>query len=214
MLAQLETLRNAMRDFAVREEKLNSDLRTRSTIETRAFDAAREKQKTDAAEAMAKAEADFKAAKETRNARFEKRKSRLNDAHNKARKRVLDEVNKYEADIKYSVQSGSIEAERVRDENLIASANALEDFNRRATETANRFGELEVSAKSAFGGYGGFKKLLDPNREWPQPDLSGDENQLLGQLEQLEKKLEGDLGRFRTRFPAMIFRFPPIWLWG
>lgn len=203
-----------MRDFAAREEKLNGDLRTRSTIETRAFDAAREKQKTEAAEAMAKAEADYKGAKDTRNALFEKRKTRLNDAHNKARKHVLDEINKYEGDIKYSVQTGSIEAERVRDENLTASANALEDFNRRATETANRFGELELSAKKAFGGYGRFKKLLEPDREWPQPDLSGDENQLLEQLQQLEKKLEGDLGRFRARFPAVIFRFLPIWLWA
>ena len=203
-----------MRDFAAREEKLTGDLRTRSTIETRAFDAAREKQKTEAAEAMARAEADFQAAKEARNARFEKRKNRLNDAHHKARKRILDDVNKYEADIKYSVQTGSLEAERVRDENLTASANALEDFNRRTTETANRFGVLEDSANKAFGGYGRFKKLLDPDREWPQPDLSSDENQLLEQLQQLEKKLEGDIARFRTRFPAVIFRFLPIWLWA
>ena len=107
-----------------------------------------------------------------------------------------------------------MEAERLRDENLLKSANALEDFNRRATESYNRFALLEASAKKAFGGYGGFKKLLASDREWPQPDLSADENQLLEQLQQLEKKLENDLHRFRTRFPAFVFRFLPIWLWA
>lgn len=203
-----------MRDFAAREEKLSADLRARSAVETRAFDIAREKQSTEAAETMAKAEANFQSAQEARNLRFERRKTRLNEAHHKARKRILDEINKYEADIKYNVQTGSLEAERLRDENLLKSANALEDFNRRATESYNRFALLEASAKKAFGGYGGFKKLLASDREWPQPDLSADENQLLEQLQQLEKKLENDLHRFRTRFPAFVFRFLPIWLWA
>ena len=212
LLALLETLRGAMRDFAAREEKLNSDFRTRSGVEIRAFEVAKEKQTTSAAEGMTKGEADFQSAKEQCHARFERRKARLNRAHNNARKRVLDEISKQEADIKYAVQTGSLEAERVRDDKISATAAALEDFNRRATETNDRFAVLEISTRKAFRGYGGFKKLLATDREWPRPDLSGDENQLLEELNRLEEKIGDDLGRYRRRFPAAIFRFLPIWL--
>ena len=64
MLALLETLRSAMRDFAAREEKLSADLRARSAVETRAFDIARKKHATEAAETMAKAVANFQSAQE------------------------------------------------------------------------------------------------------------------------------------------------------
>ncbi len=214
MVALLDALKNAMRDFAAREEKLNADFRARSTVETRAFDAAKEKQTTVATEATAKAEVNFQERKTQAKARFEQRKTKINSAHIAARKRVLDAIGQQEADIKYSVQSGSLEAERVRDEKLTASAGEFADFNRRTTETADRFGQLEASAQKAFGGYGKFKKLLAEDREWPQPDLSGNENQLLDELQRLEKKTGDDIGRFRGLFPASIFRVLPIWVWG
>jgi S-DNA-T family DNA segregation ATPase FtsK/SpoIIIE len=125
----------------------------------------------------------------------------------------MEGISKQEADIKYSVQTGSLEAERVRDEKLLAAANALEDFNRRGGESQNRIADLEESAAKSFGGYGKFRKLLAPDREWPQPDLSGDENQLIVELHRLKKKIADDIGRFRRLFPAAIFRFLPIWLW-
>jgi len=214
MVALLETLKNAMRDFAAREEKLNTDFRTRSAMETRAFDIAKDQQSASAADTIAKAESEFDAATEQSKTHFEQRKTKLNQAHINARKRVLDQISQQEADIKYSVQTGSIEAERVRDEKLTAAAAALEDFNRRVGESQNRIVELEASANKAFGGYGKFRKLLAPDREWPQPDLSGDENQLLEELNRLEKKIGDDIGRFRGLFPALIFRILPIWLWG
>ena len=214
MVALLETLKNAMRDFAAREEKLNADFRGRSAIETRAFDVAKNQQSTAAADTIAKAESEFDAATQQAGARFEQRKARLNQAHINARKRVLDKISQQEADIKYSVQTGSLESERVRDEKLTATADALGDFNRRVGESQNRIVELEASAHKAFGGYGKFRKLLAPDREWPQPDLSADENQLLEELNRLEKKIGDDIRRFGGLFPAVIFRFLPIWLWG
>ncbi|HEX4263055.1 MAG TPA: FtsK/SpoIIIE domain-containing protein [Verrucomicrobiae bacterium] len=204
MLALLDTLKNAMRDFAARDDKLNADFRARSGVETRAFNIAKEKQTTDAAEIIAKAEADFQTAKENARTRFEQRKAKLNQAHIRLRKHVLDQISQQEADIKYNVQTGSLEAERVRDEKLTAAANALEDFNRRTAETSERFAGLEESARKALGG--GFRKLLAPEREWPQPDLSPDENQLLDELLRLEKKIGDDLERFRGLFPVGLFR--------
>jgi len=214
MVALLETLKNALRDFAAREDKLNSDFRTRSAVESRAFDAAKNNQSASSAETIAKATADFEASTAQAVARFDQRKARLNQAHINARKRVMDDITQQEADIKYSVQTGSLEAERVRDENLVATAAAFEDINRRVGESQNRFAELEVSAHKAFSGYSGFRKLLGADREWPQPDLSPDENQLLAELNRLEKKIGDDISRFRGLFPAAIFRALPIWLWG
>lgn len=214
MLALLETLKSAMRDFAAREEKLNADYRARSAAEIRAYDNSIKNQATEGEEATAKLEVNYQETKTRAKARFEQRKAKINSAHIAARKRVLDEIGQQEAEIKYSVQSGSLEAERVRDEKLAASASAVEDFNRRTTEISNRFGHLEASAQKAFGGYGKFKKLLASDREWPQPDLSGDQNQLLDELQRLEKKTEDDIARFRGLFPASIFRALPIWVWG
>src|SRR6185437_13447934 len=173
MVALLDTLKNAMRDFAAREDKLNADFRTRSAVETRAFDAAKDKQSTEAADTIAKATADFDAASSHAASQFEQRKARLNQAHINARKRVLDAITQQEADIKYSVQSGSLEAERVRDEKLSATAAALQDFERRTNESGARFAVLEEAAQKAFGGYGRCRKLLAPDHQWPQPDLSG-----------------------------------------
>jgi hypothetical protein len=74
MLALLETLKNAMRDFAAREEKMNADFRARSAVETRAFDIAKEQQTASATETIAKAEGDFDAASERAKTQFEQRK--------------------------------------------------------------------------------------------------------------------------------------------
>ncbi len=214
MVALLDALKSAMGDFAAREEKLNTDFRSRSIVETRAFGIEKEKQAMDAAETLAKVEAEFQSSKQQLHARYERRKVRLSKAHINARKIVLDGISKTESDIKYSVQTGSLEAERVRDETLGSTAAAFEDFNRRATETYQRFGLLEESAKKAFGGYGKFKKLLATDREWPQPDLSGDENQQLDELHRLEKKIDDDVSRLKSSFPGVIFRVLPIWLWA
>ena len=204
MVALLETLKNALRDFAAREEKLNADFRTRSAVETRAFDAAKTKQATEAAETLAKAKADFDVASETASTRFERRKALLNQAHINARKRVLDAITQHEADIKYSVQSGSLEAERVRDEKLTASAAAFEELNRLVGESQGRFAELEATAQKVLGGY---SKLLAPDHDWPQPDLSRDENQLFEELNRLEKKIGEDLSRFRSLFPMAMLTY-------
>jgi hypothetical protein len=214
MLALLDALKNAMRDFAAREEKLNADFRARSGVEIKAFDIATETQTNAAAESLANEEAGFQAAKERATVRFEQRKTKLNAAHIRLRKQVLDQISQQEADIKYSVQSGSLEAERVRDEKIAAAAATLEDFNRRTTETSNRIAQLEADARKAFGGYGGFRKLLASDREWPQPDLSADENQLFDELVRLEEKISRDIKSFRSLFPAAIFRILPIWLWA
>src|SRR5947208_9046751 len=103
MVAWLDALKNALRDFAAREDKLNSDFRTRSAVETRAFDAAKDKQTTAAAETIAQAIAGFDAASEKTTARFERRKEVLNQAHINARRCVMDAITQQEADIKYSV---------------------------------------------------------------------------------------------------------------
>src|SRR3954467_14136391 len=103
MLALLETLKSAMRDFDGREEKMNADFRARSAVETRAFDTAKEKQTAVATETIAKAEANFEAATERTKSQFETRKATLNQAHINVRKRVLDQISQQEADIKYGV---------------------------------------------------------------------------------------------------------------
>ena len=85
MVALLETLKNAMRDFAAREDKLNSDFRSRSAVETRAFDTAKTKRTTELEEESAKVEANYNSAKDQAVARFEQRKASVDHVESAGR---------------------------------------------------------------------------------------------------------------------------------
>ena len=59
MLALLDALKNAVEDFAVREEKLNEDFEARSAAGLNAFESAKLEQQAKQAEALAAAETAF-----------------------------------------------------------------------------------------------------------------------------------------------------------
>ena len=71
---------------------------------------------------------------------------------------------------------------------------------------------LETAARRAFRGYGRFRRLLSPKRKWPEPDLSPDENALFSQLQKIQTKISGDLGRFGKLSCRKFFKFVPFWL--
>jgi len=172
MLALLDKLRGAVRDFAAREQKLNGAFRAKSAAELQAFEAAKLEQTSGLAERVDGAEAAFQTQKTQCQSGFERRKDRINRAHAAVRKRVMDGIREQEGHGKYKVQQGVMETERRRDADLAAAAAALEEFKHKLSETRDAFVLLESESQKTFRGYGKLRRLLACNRQWPEPDLS------------------------------------------
>ena len=92
MLARLDALKNVIRDFTAREEKLNGEFRVQSSAALNAFAARNQAQESAAAALETNAAAALEAEKHRCNLRFERRKVRINRAHAAVSKRVMNEI--------------------------------------------------------------------------------------------------------------------------
>jgi hypothetical protein len=211
-LALLDRLRSAIQDFAAREEKLAGEFRTRSAAEAKAFDAATQRQESRLAVAIADAEDAFEVEKDKRRSKFEKRKARITQAHLVVTKQVREGVGGREGRRKQKISEGSTQAERDREAGLANTVATLADFKTKLADNCEALNRLEAEAGSAFRGYGTFRRLLSPNRQWPEPDQTPDEYQLLEELHRLPAVIRRELDGF-NQFPLpQFFRFFPMWL--
>src|SRR5690348_13036630 len=112
MLSLLERLKQTVRDFAAREEKLTQDYRGRVASELRMFEAAAKEQSARQEEELANAQAAHASAKDRWQTRFERRKVRINEAHKSARRKVVDQISEQEGRRKYRIQESAFEADR------------------------------------------------------------------------------------------------------
>ena len=212
MLALLNELKASVHEFAAREESLAVDFRAGSAMATRACEAAVDAHAAQVSQAIAGAEAGLQTEKARAEARFEQRKRWINQAHFSARKRALENIRQQEGRAKYKVQEGTLRMERQRETELATAASVRQEFHARLEQSRQDSARLEHAARSAFRGYGKFRRLLSPERQVAAPDSSLDENQLLAQLDRLRAEADHGLGRFRKRVLADVFRFFPIWL--
>src|SRR5438128_4497715 len=104
MVALLEKLRNAIADFAAREEKLNQGFQLKIAAETRAFEAAQREQTSQQAGRLAEAESSFQTQKENAQARFERRKTKINEAHKRLRRTAMEDITTREGRRKHKLQ--------------------------------------------------------------------------------------------------------------
>ncbi len=211
MLALLSRLKEAVQEFAAREEKLNAEFRTRSAAEDKAFEAATETLATQNAEALTVAEAAFNEQLAQCEARYQRRKSRISRGHMESRRRALDAINDQEGKRKYKVQEGTLGAERRRETDLDAVTEALEEFNGRLAQSQDALAQLGGLVRFAFGGYGQITRMLSTPIA-VQPETGGDENQLLKQADDLQTGVSRQLDAFNRKWLAKVFRFFPIWL--
>ncbi len=211
-LALLDRLRSAIQDFAAREEKLAGEFRVRSAAEAKAFETASQEQASRLAVAIAAAGAAFQIEKGEWRSKFERRKSRITQAHLVVTKQVREGVGGREGRRKQKIQEGSTQAERNREAGLAKAVATLADFKTELAESREAFNLLEEKARRAFRGYGKFRRLLSPNRQWPEPDQTPDEYQLLEKLHRLPAAIRRELDGFK-QFPLpRFFRFFPMWL--
>ena len=211
MLALLDRLESAIRTFASREEKLNGEYRSRSSASAKAFEKATEERASQLAERIAGAEAAFEAEKQKLQSIFERRKSRITQAHLICTQQVTEGTDRA-GRRQRQIQKGAMETERLRDTELANAAAELERLQVKLAEAREGFVLLEKSTRSAFRGYGKFRRLLAPDRQWPEPELPPDEHKLLDEFRRLEAGTRDELNRFKTILLPRVFAFVPMWL--
>ncbi|HXR03748.1 MAG TPA: hypothetical protein VN836_03475, partial [Verrucomicrobiae bacterium] len=211
-LALLNRLRSAIQDFAAREEKLAGEFRVRSAAEAKAFDADTQRQESRLAVAIADVEEDFEIEKSKWRAKFEKRKGWISQAHLVTTRQIREGEGGREGYRKQRIQEGLSQAERDRESKLANTAAALEDAKIKLAARREAVVPLEKEARKAFRGYGAFRRLLSPHRQWPDPGRLPDEQQSLDQLQNLPASIRAGLDQFK-KFPLpRFFSFFPIWL--
>ena len=143
---------------------------------------------------------------------FEQRKAWINRAHAAVSKKVLGEIGEQDSQWRERTQQGVDEAGQRRDAELAHATEVYGQFQQHLTEAGGVLTQLETSARGAFRGYGKFRRLLAPEHKWPEPDFTPDENALFAEMQRLQKKIPGDLERFKSILLPKIFRFLPVWL--
>jgi hypothetical protein len=211
MLALLDRFQGALQDFAVREEQLNGEFRARTAAEMKAFEAATQQHAARLSERIADAETGWKAEQKNCRAKFEKRKARITQAHLTCTRQVMEGTDR-EGRRKHQLQTSSMGVERKRDADLAIAAATLENFKIKLAASREAFVLLEKTARSAFRGYGQFRRLLAPHRQWPEPNLPADENQLFDEFHRLESQTRNDLDRFKKIPLPRIFKYLQFWL--
>ena len=211
MLALLDRFQSALQDFAAREEKLNGEFHARTSAETKAFEASTQAHESRLSERIADAETGLEAEKKNCRAGFERRKARIAQAHLTCNRQVMEGTD-LEGRQKHRLQTSAMAAERNRDTDLANAAATLEYFKIKLAESREAFVLLEKTARSAFRGYGKFRRLLSPHRQWPEPNLPPDENQLFDEFHRLESRTRDELNQFKKIPLPRIFKYLPMWL--
>jgi hypothetical protein len=212
ILVLLDALKQNVRDFVAREDKLESDYRVGTAAELRDFDTRNQAQEIAAHEREVNAGTALQAEQAASQARFERRKAWINRAHSAVSRRVLKEISEQDVQWKERTQQGVQAAEQRRDEQLAATTAAYEDLQLRLQDAGAELIRLETSARSTFRGYGRFRRMLAPGRKWPEPDLAPDAPALFAAWQQLQEKIQRGLAQFRKQPLPLIFRFLPLWL--
>jgi len=210
-LALLDRFRSVIQDFAAHEEKLNSEFRARTAAELKAFETATQQHASLVAQRFADSETTLIAAREKNQARFERRKARITQAHLASTRQVTEGTDR-EGRQRHGLQASALEAEHKRDADLAGTGTDLENFRIMMAENQEVFGRLEKSARSAFRGFGKFRRLLSPQRQWPESPLPPDDAQLFDELKQLESRTREELDRFGSILLPRIFKYLPMWL--
>ncbi|HXF10474.1 MAG TPA: hypothetical protein VN625_06785, partial [Desulfuromonadaceae bacterium] len=210
-LALLDALKDAVRNFAVREEKLAVESRSRTAAAAKLAEDAVADRTNRLADRIEKENVAYAEARTHRDAAYQNRKARINRAHSSAHRAIMAEIAGEQDEFKNRVHTGTQEAAQQRDAALAETVVVLENFRTKTAEAAQHLDLLATRVRSAFGGYGKFKRMLSLKPE-PEPDLSPDEHQLFGQFGEMQRKVETGLADFQKILLPKIFRFLPLWL--
>ena len=207
----LKNLKAAVRDFAVKEEKLNGELRSKTTLLLRRRDETTENLTNQLSAAIARADASFQAASDSLESKFNSRKSRISDAHKASKKCMLEAIQNKEGSRKHKLQTETLQSKRNRELGLANAETAFADFKASLAAEHETLSRLERLARSSFRGYWKFLRQLAHAPASSHPDLAPDEFELIVKLRSLLAEAGEQLRRFRRLPLPALFRY--FWLW-
>ncbi len=208
-LALLDNLKQTVRDFAAREENLESDFHNRSSAALKLYEAQNENLETEWDAQIVAAEADLESRKARARSETNARKDRIERAYKTARDKAVKGVETQDANWRGQVQSGLAEAEQKRDADLAAAASANENFRQKFAESSVSFEQLEKNARRAFHVSGKFRRLLHGGPQESSAPFDGDE--FFVRLGKIRSQIESDLKQFDSVLLPRVLRFVPVW---
>jgi hypothetical protein len=204
VLERLDALKNSVRDFAAKEEKLNGAFYVRTAAELEEFDAETKRQTEILAGRIDDEESIFQTAKESIQSRFERRQAGIMRAHSGVRNRMVGDITAEESRRQQQNQTARQASEQQREADKIAAENAFQETSRRIAELRAALAETERDSRKAFRGHSAFHRSSDDkkNRQQPAP---AHEIQMLEEAAQLiarsrEKAAGAGGGIFRALF--------------
>jgi DNA segregation ATPase FtsK/SpoIIIE, S-DNA-T family len=208
-LALLDALKQTVREFAAREEKLESDYHNRSVAAHNQYESQNQQLETDWEALLHEAEAELQAKRKQAETITETRKNRIDRAYKNVRNNTSKGVETRDVQWREQVQSGLAEAEQQRDADLAAAAGANQNFHQKLAEAQQTFSGLEKTARRAFHVSAKFRRLL---RSQPVPSESSfDGDEYFARLGRLQAQIEGELKQFKKAALPRLFQFVPIW---
>ncbi len=208
----LEGLRDAVRDFAAREEKLVNEYRIKSSRERQHREAAIVEETERLRSELAAAEAAFEAAKKQALANHEHRKARIARARKTAKEQALERIENKTGGRKYELQKRLMQTERNRETALANAAASLEELRAGFAAEGGALALLELRARSSFGSYLGFRRALSRAVNSAGGQAGKDAREMLAALRAEMRHAEADVRQFRGLLLPFLFRILPLWL--
>ncbi len=216
LLADLERLKSVLADFARREEKLNQTHRARTNAESSTQEARLRALEEKLTASSTQAELDEAQALHRHQSRCQARTNRIYAAQATLKKRLESQFETAEALLGNSVREQTALTEQQRDQALAQAQAAYADFQQKLATSQATLDQLTAQAGKAFGAYGAFRRMVQPENSLagmgPGPDVNRDEPALHAAMEATASDTAGKLQQF-GRLPApLLFRFAPLWL--
>ncbi|MCI0744650.1 MAG: ATP-binding protein [Verrucomicrobia subdivision 3 bacterium] len=212
-LGLLDTLRRTIREFALREERLNREFRNRIEGVDRRLKSDLETLDAQTSADLSAAETEFTVARERLAARYTQRKVTISKAHKTSARQGMERIDNEEGRLKYPIQKGLLDTKRNREEALRQNDAALGKFQVQLAASREELGQLEAAAARAVRGYGRFRRWVSSFRDARDPDLSRNEREMLQEIRQLHARASEDISRFRKLALPRVFSLIPLSVW-
>ena len=135
----LDRLKVTVREVAASEEKLEQEFRLNRSAALKGFEQAAEDNTARQAAETQQAEEALRGARGQHQARYDRRKHRIQHAHQSGKRRIVERIDNAEDRQKYAAQKGLMDTERQRKENLARNDETRAEFQRQLAENRQEF---------------------------------------------------------------------------
>ncbi len=210
ILALLDALKNTVREFVAREDKASNDLRQQTAVAHNDLAKVNEEQESAANRRLLEEQGRLAAALTQKQVRFERRRRRVARAYDRLAERGNTEISEHDRRWSERTRELVVAMEQQREADLTRVSAEQECFLQKLAAAELDLEEAQAAARSSFRGYGRFRRLLAPDRTWPEADAVSGHAALFEEISRLKTKTKEDLGRFKSMLLPQLFRFVPV----